>query len=57
MILWLCGITTEKNNQAQENEQIDISQTNKEKRFCDIQAIILMSITGFLWVFFNNYKN
>jgi hypothetical protein len=55
MILWLCGITIENNNQVQEN--VRISQTNKEKRFCDIQAIILMSVTGFLWVFFNNYKN
>ena len=66
IIFWIFGLTAETNNNIEtfelkdekENDitkNIDISETSKQKLFCNIMAIVLMSCTGFLWAFFNRF--
>jgi hypothetical protein len=66
IIFWIFGLTYEETNiealelkDEKENDitiNIDISETSKQKLFCNIMAIILMSCTGFLWAFFNRFE-
>ena len=58
VVFWILGLSLEIDNGKDdvENENIiDISETPKQKLFCNIQALILMCCTGFLWAFFNRF--
>ena len=66
IIFWIFGLTYEETNiealelkDEKENDitiNINISETSKQKLFCNIMAIFLMSCTGFLWAFFNRFE-
>lgn len=62
---WICGLDLKYNhvsfdNIQDENENhfvaIDISQTRYESLFCNVNAIKLMCLAGFLWAFFNKFN-
>jgi hypothetical protein len=58
VLFWILGLSVDAKEEENENEtqNIDISETPKQRLFCNIQAIILMSFTGFFWAFFNRYN-
>jgi hypothetical protein len=62
----ICGLNSSSHNsnsgnissndiEIQSQKQF-INQSLKDERFCNIQALILMCSTGFLWAFFNQYN-
>jgi hypothetical protein len=60
LLLWICGLemsTSSQGSDTNENktEFIDITQTNGEKLFCNINAAILVCITTFVIAFFNRF--
>jgi hypothetical protein len=61
LVLWICGLEMNESslNQNQNEDQaefIDISQSPREKIFCNIQAVILVCITAFVITFFNRFS-
>lgn len=59
LVYWICGFQDETVKYTKEvhlNQLIDMHETPKEKLFCNINAVILMALTGFLWAFFNDFK-
>ena len=60
MMFQLCGLNESKDDQNKTTNEVydreHLKQSAKEKIICDVNAVVVMSITGFLWAFFNQYK-
>ena len=57
----ICGLNESVSERHEEDahqifDREHLKQTNKEKWTCDINAIIVMSLTGFMWAYFNRFN-
>jgi hypothetical protein len=58
---FICGIETTNNTEASNaGNKIDqsdmvVTQSQFSSNICNLNAILLMTVTGFIYAFFNNY--
>ena len=61
-LFWICGMTISTNgNSRKQDKQIDVIDTSIDEDhilsvICNVSAVIIMAIVGFMFGFFNKYN-